>query len=174
MPALLKATPGPQGKLAGDWCCRVVFWRPPVPSVHGLKSYFRQPVLGFRGLRSCKDSTDIIMQTSSFFAIFFRRSNSSGQYSTLLSIHVQAQHFTMPAATHGMVDPDGPWRPSTSQRSANLSSQYYPSHPGTERVRSEQHLTSIIHHALWFLTSDSWLAVSSETEAAISDLLRGI
>jgi len=150
VPAHLKATPGPRANLQVIGVARVVFWRPPVPSVHGLKSYFRQPVLGFsRGLRSCTDSTDIMLQTSSFFAILFRRSNSSGQYSTLLLIHVQAQHFTMPAATHGMVDPDGPWRPSTSQRSANLSSQYYPSHPGTERVRSEQHLTSIIHHALW-------------------------
>ena len=92
----------------------------------------------------------------------------------LLLLHVQAQHFTMPAATHGMVDPDGPWRPSTSQRKANLSSQYYPSHPGTERVRSEQHLTSITHLASWLLTSDSWLLVPSETVAAISDVLRGI
>ena len=41
---------------------------------------------------------------------------------------------TMPAATHGMIDPDGPWRPSTSQRNVNLSSQYYPSHPAAERV----------------------------------------
>ena len=40
----------------------------------------------------------------------------------------------MPAATHGMIDPDGPWRPSTSQRNANLTSQYYPSHPAAERV----------------------------------------
>ena len=87
------------------------------------------------------------MPTSSFVAVFFRRSTFSEQHSTLLLIHVQAHHFTMPAATHGMVDPDGPWRPSTSQRSANLSSQYYPSHPGAERVRSEQHLTSIIHLA---------------------------
>ncbi|KAL3155141.1 hypothetical protein ABBQ38_011197 [Trebouxia sp. C0009 RCD-2024] len=39
----------------------------------------------------------------------------------------------MPAATPGMIDPDGPWRPSTSQRNANLSSQYYPSHPAPER-----------------------------------------
>ncbi len=152
MQALLKANPGPQGKFAGDQCCRDVFWRPPVPAVHGLKSYFRQPVLGFsRGLHSCTDSTDIMMPTSSFVAVFFLRSNSSEKHSTLLLIHVQAQHFAMPAATHGMVDPDGPWRPSTSQRSANLSSQYYPSHPGTERVRSEQHLTSIIHLALWLL-----------------------
>ena len=40
----------------------------------------------------------------------------------------------MPAATQGMIDPDGPWRPSTSQRNANLTSQYYTSHPGTEKV----------------------------------------
>lgn len=162
MQALLKATSGPQGKISGDWYCRVVFWRPPVWAVHGLKSY-SVLWLGFsRGLRSCTVSTDIMLQTSSFFAILFRRNNSSGQYGTLLFIHAQAQHFTvpaaqhftMPAATHGMVDPDGPWRPSTSQRSANLSSQYYPSHPGTERVRSEQPLTSIIHH--WFFASDSW------------------
>ncbi|KAA6417606.1 MAG: hypothetical protein FRX49_12398 [Trebouxia sp. A1-2] len=51
----------------------------------------------------------------------------------------------MPAATHGMVDPDGPWRPSTSQRSANLSSQYYPSHPGTERP----HTASILQRPLY-------------------------
>ena len=81
----------------------------------------------------------------------------------------------MPAATHGMVDPDGPWRPSTSQRSANLSSQYYLSHPGAERVRSERHQTSIIHLASCFLyTSDSWWLLSNETEAAITCVLHGI
>lgn len=40
----------------------------------------------------------------------------------------------MPAATPGMIDPDGPWRPRTSQRNANLSSHYYASHPAPERV----------------------------------------
>ena len=40
----------------------------------------------------------------------------------------------MPAATQGMIDPDGPWRPSTSQRNVNLSAQYYQSHPAIERV----------------------------------------